>query len=151
MSIFTLAISCLTFNLPSFMDLTFQVPMQYCSLQHRTLLPSPVTFTTDCCFWFGSVSSFFLELFLYWSPAAYWAPTKLGSSCFSVLSFCLFILSMGFQGDNTEVVCHSLPTFFQNFPPWPWLYVWPISLIYITSLVPIDIWITRIYLHWRTS
>ena len=27
------------------MDLTFQVPMQYCSLQHRTLLPSPVTST----------------------------------------------------------------------------------------------------------
>ena len=40
---FTLAISCLTTsNLPWFMDLTFQVPMQYCSLQHRTLLPSPV-------------------------------------------------------------------------------------------------------------
>ena len=28
------------------MDLTFQVPMQYCSLQHRTLLLSPVTSTT---------------------------------------------------------------------------------------------------------
>ena len=27
------------------MDLTFQVPMQYCSLQHRTLLLSPVTST----------------------------------------------------------------------------------------------------------
>ena len=25
------------------MDLTFQVPMQYCSLKHRTLLPSPIT------------------------------------------------------------------------------------------------------------
>ena len=35
--------------------------MQYCSLQHWTLLPSPVTFKTGCCFWFGSVSSFFLE------------------------------------------------------------------------------------------
>ena len=31
------------------MDLTFQVPMQYCSLQHRTLLPSPVTSTTGHC------------------------------------------------------------------------------------------------------
>ena len=28
------------------MDLTFQVPTQYCSLQHRTLLLSPVTSTT---------------------------------------------------------------------------------------------------------
>ena len=37
MLMFTLAISCLTTsNLPWFMDLTFQVPMQYCSLQHWT-------------------------------------------------------------------------------------------------------------------
>ena len=84
-------------NMPWFMDLTFQVPMHYCSLQHWTLLPSVVTSTTGCCFCFGSVSSFFLELFLHWSPIAYWAPTKLGSSSFSVLSFCLFILFMGFS------------------------------------------------------
>ena len=38
-----------------------------------------------------------LELFLYWSPAAYWALTDLGSSSFSVLSFCLFMLFMGFS------------------------------------------------------
>ena len=55
-------------NLPWFMDITFQVPMQYCSLQHRTLLPSPVTSTTGCCFHFGSASSFFLELVLCFSP-----------------------------------------------------------------------------------
>ena len=71
--------------------------MQYCPLHHRTLLPSPVTSTTGCCFCFGSVSSFFLELFLHWSPVAYWAPTDLGSSSFSVLSFCLFILFTGFS------------------------------------------------------
>ena len=49
---FTLAISYLTSsNLPWFMDLTFQVPMQYCSLQHRILRPShPVTSTAGCCF-----------------------------------------------------------------------------------------------------
>ena len=79
------------------MDLTFQVPVQYCSLQHRNLLLSPVTSTTGCCICFGSVSSFFLELFLHWSLVAYWAPTNLGSSSFSVLSFCLFILFMGFS------------------------------------------------------
>ena len=50
------------------MDLTFQVPMQYCSLQHQTLLSSPVTSTVGYCFHFGSVSSFFLELFLHSSP-----------------------------------------------------------------------------------
>ena len=76
------------------MDLTFQIPMQYCSLQHRTLLPSPVTSTTGWCFCFGYVSSFFLELFIHWSPVAYQAPTNLGSSSFSVLSFCLFILTI---------------------------------------------------------
>ena len=94
----TLAISYLiTSNLPSFLELTFQVPMQYFSLQHWTLLPSPVTSTTGYCFWFGFIPSFFLELFLYWSPVAYWAPTDLGSSSFSVLSFCLFILFMEFS------------------------------------------------------
>ena len=51
MLMFILAISYLTTsNFPWFMELTFQVSMQYCSLQHRTLLPSPVTSTTDCCF-----------------------------------------------------------------------------------------------------
>ena len=82
--------------MPWFVELTFQVPMQYCSLQHWTLLPS-VTSRTGCCFSFGSIPSFFLELFLHWSPVAYWAPTDLGSSSFSVLSFCLFILFMGFS------------------------------------------------------
>ena len=63
MLMFTLAISCLTTsNLPWFMDLTFQVPRQYCSLQHQTLLLSPVTFTTGCSFCFGSISSFFCSI-----------------------------------------------------------------------------------------
>ena len=98
MSMFTLAVSYLTTsNLPWFMDLTFQVPMQYCSWQHKTLLPSPVTSTTGCCCCFGSVSSFFLEFVLHWYPVAYWVPTDLGSSFFSVLSFCLFTLFMGFS------------------------------------------------------
>ena len=46
------------------MDLAFQVLMQYSSLQHRTLLSLPVTSTSGCCFCFGSVSPFFLEVFL---------------------------------------------------------------------------------------
>ena len=57
--------------LSSSMDLTFQVPMQYCFLQHWTLLLSPVTSTTGHCFCFGSMSSFFLELFLHSSPVVY--------------------------------------------------------------------------------
>ena len=53
MLMFTLVISCLTTsNLPWFMDLTFQVPMQYCSLQHWIMLLSPVPSTTGCCCFF---------------------------------------------------------------------------------------------------
>ena len=98
MSTFSLAISCLTTsNLPWFMDLTFQLRMQYCSLQHRTLLLPLVTSTAGYSFCFGSIPSFFLELFLQWSPVAYCTPTDLGSSSFSILSFCLFILFMRFS------------------------------------------------------
>ena len=98
MSTFTVAISYLTTsNLPWFMDLTFKVPMQHFSLQHQTSLLSPVPSTTGCCFCFGFIPSFFLELFLHLSPVAYWAPTDLGSSSFSIPSFCLFMLFMGFS------------------------------------------------------
>ena len=129
---FTFVISCLTTsNLPWFMDLTFQFPMQYCTLEHWTLLLSPGLSTTGC-FCYGSIPSFYLELFLHWSPIAYWAPTDLGSSSFSVLSFCLCMLFMGhavrIQGQNTEVVCHSLlrwTTFYKTSPPWPGRLGWP--------------------------
>ena len=92
------AISCLTIsNLPWFMDLTFHVTMQYCSLQHWTLLPPLDTSTIECCFWFISISSYLLELFLCSSPVIYLAPTNLASSSFTVIPFCLFILFMGFS------------------------------------------------------
>ena len=129
---FTLAISCLsTPSLPWFMDLTFQVPMQYSSLQHWTLLPSPVTSTIGWCFCFGYVSSFFLELFVHWSPAAYWAPIDLAS--FSVLSFCLFILFMGFSRQEywsglpfpspvDHILSHLYTMTRQSWvAPWAWL------------------------------
>ena len=79
------------------MDLTFQVPMQYCSLQHQTLLSPPDIFTTFCI---GPASSFFLELFvtiLCYSPVAYWTPSNLGGSSSGVLSFCLLIPLMRFS------------------------------------------------------
>ena len=103
--------------------------MQYCSLQHRTLLLSPVTSTTGYCFCFGSIPSFFLE-FLHWSPAAYFGHLPIRGVPLSVSSFCLFILfcSWGSQGKKTEVVCHSLlqwTTFCQTSPPWPAHLGWP--------------------------
>ena len=96
MSTFYLAISCLTTsNLPWFMDLVFQVPMQYSSLQHQTSLPSPATSTTGIAF------ALALCLHSFWSYfstlLAYWAATNVGSSSFSVIPFCLFILFMGFS------------------------------------------------------
>ena len=93
---FTLVISCLTTsNLPWLMDLIFQVPMQYCSLKHRTLLLSPshihiwVLFLLWLCLFILSgvisplISSSILSIY------------RPGESSFSVLSFCLFILFMG--------------------------------------------------------
>ena len=79
------------------MDRTFQVAMQYCSLQHQTWLSPPDRSTAGHCFHFESGSSFLLELFLRSSPVAYWVPTDLGSSSFTVISFCLFILFMTFS------------------------------------------------------
>ena len=143
MFMFTLAISCLTTcNLPWFMDLTFQVPMQYCSLQHQTLLLSPVTSTAVYCFCFGSISSFFLELVLHW-------PTDLRSSPFSILSFCLFILFIGSQGKNTAVVCHSplqWTTFCQTSPPWPIRLGWPHRAW--LSFIELDKAVVLVWLDW---
>ena len=94
MLMFTLAMSCLTTsNFPWFMDLTFQVSMKYCPLQHWTLLPSLVTLTTGCWLWlfiiFGVISTLISSSIL--------GTTYLGSSFFSVLSFSLLILFMGFS------------------------------------------------------
>ena len=107
-------------NVHVHMDLTFQVPMQYCSLQHRALLPSLTTSMTGSCFYFGSMSSFLLDLFLHSFPVVYWAPTDLGSSSFISCLFAFSYCSWGSQGKNTEVVCHSLlqcTTFCQISPP----------------------------------
>ena len=98
MLMFSLAISCLTTSsLPWFMDLTFQVPKQYCFLQHQTLFSPPDTSASGHCFQFGPASSFLLKLFLHSSPVGFWTPTNLESSSFGVISFYLFILFMGFS------------------------------------------------------
>ena len=126
------------------MDLTFQVPVQYCSLQHWTLLLSPVTYTTGCCFHSGSVffilsgvispliSSIILGTYL---------PGELIFRCpiFLPFSYC----SWGSQGKNTEVVCHSLlqwTTFCQNSPPWPIHLWWPYTAWLIVSLIYTRLW-----------
>ena len=118
--------------------------MQYCSLLHWLYL------NHQSHSWLGlfalaqPLHSF--ELFLHSSPVTYWSPTDLGSSSFSVISFCLFILFMGFSRQDTEVVCHSLlqwATFCQNSPAWPihlvcpctaWLKVHVIVVFILSAL-----------------
>ena len=71
---FILAISCLsTSNLPWLMDLTFQVPLQFCSSQHWTLLPSSVTSTTVCIF------SLAPSLHSFWSISPLFSSSILGT------------------------------------------------------------------------
>ena len=98
MWMFSLAISFLpTFNLTWFIDLTFQVTMQYCSLWCQTLLLLPNISAAECHFHFGPAASFFLELLvisLHSSTKAYWTPSNLRGQYLSsgVISFCLFLL-----------------------------------------------------------
>ena len=104
MWMFPLAMSCLTMSkLSWFMDLTFQVSMQYYSLQHRTLLSPSDTSTTGHGLWYGLASSFLLKLFLCSSPLAYghlltWGVHFAVSNLFA-FSYC----SWGSQGENAEV------------------------------------------------
>ena len=131
MSIFTLSISCLiTSNLPWFMDLTVQVPRQYCILQHRTLLSSPDPSTAELHFLFGQASSFFLELLVIAprsSPIAHWTPFGLGGGAHLPVSylFAFSYCSWGSHGKNTRVASNSLLQFCQNSPPWPSHLEWP--------------------------
>ena len=99
MSTFTLAISCLTTsNLPWFVDLTFQVPMHCCSLQHQALLQSPVPSTDGCCFCSGSIPSLSGVVSLISSSilGTYWP----GVFLFQCPIICLLILFMGFSGQE---------------------------------------------------
>ena len=74
--------------------------MQYYSLQYRTLLSPPDTSTTECHFHFGAAASLFLELLVIAvcsSPVAYWTPSSLDVLSSNVISFCIFILIMGYS------------------------------------------------------
>ena len=130
-------------NLPGFMDQwMFQVPMQYCSLQHQTLLSPPDTSTNELCFRFGPAFSLFLELLviaLCSSPVVYWTPAwgaHLPKWWVSYL-FALSYYSRDSGGKNTGVICHSLlqwTMFGQNSPQWPVHLRWPWMAWLIVSL-----------------
>ena len=102
------------------MDLALQVPMQYCSLQHLTLLLLPVTSKLGVVFALAP-SLHSSVLFLHCSPGeAYWAPTDLVSLSSVSYLFAFSCCSCSSQGKRIEVFCHSLlqwTTFCQNSPP----------------------------------
>ena len=126
------AISCLTTShLPWFMDLTFQVPMQYCSLEHQILLSPPDTSTAKHCFHFGTATSFFLELlviFLCSTLVAYCIPFNLGAHLQA--SCCCWVASVmsdtlrphGQQPTRLLIVClFMLSMRFSRQDYWSWL------------------------------
>ena len=143
MSVFTLAISCLTMsNLHWFLDLIFQVLRQYCFLQHCNLLSPPYTLTT-ASFPLWPASSFFLEQFLCFSPVTYWTLTDLGGSSSGVLHSWFSHCWWGSRSKNTEVACHFLlqwTTFFQNSPPQPIRLGWTCTAWLIASLSYMKLW-----------
>ena len=92
MSMFTLTISCLTTsNSPWFMDLTFQIPMLFTGSDFTTIT-SHIHNWVLFMLWLH-LFYFFWIYFLHSSPVAYWRPTNLGISSFSVISFSPFIVS----------------------------------------------------------
>ena len=117
---FSLAIFCLTTsNLPWFMNLTFQVPKQYCSLQqycsfHYQSHPQlGVIFTLAQplhSFWsyFSILLQYHIGHLLTWG-------FHLSVSYLFAFSYC----SWGSQGKKTEVVCHSSgPHFVRSDRSW---------------------------------
>ena len=137
---FTLAISCLTTSsLPWFMDLTFQVPMQYCSLQHWILLSPPDTSTTEhrllwpSHFVLSGVISNHSLLFPSSILDTFW-PVGLIFHC-HIFPFSYF--SWGSHSKNTGMVCHFLlqwTTFCQNSSLWPMCHGLPCMAWLIASL-----------------
>ena len=98
MLMFTLTISCLTTsNLPWFMDITFQVPMQYCSLQHRTFT-SITSHIHNWALFLPWLHLFILSDFI--SPlfsSSILGTYQSGEFIFQCHIFCPFILFMGFS------------------------------------------------------
>ena len=151
---FTLAISCLTTsNLPWFRTWHSRF---LCNIALYSIGPcfyhqSHPTNTQQTVYWFsfGYIPSFFMELFLHWSAGAYWAPTDLGSSSFSILSFCHFILFMGFSRQEywsglpfpspVDHVLSDLST--MTYPSWLDTRAW-------LSFIELDKAVVLVWLDW---
>ena len=82
------------------MDLTFQVPVKYCSLWHQTFLSPPDTSTTKHHFRFGPAASFFPEILVIILCSSQVAYLTCGGSSFGVITFLSFILFMGYSQEE---------------------------------------------------
>ena len=124
MLMFTLAICCLTTsNLPWFMDLTFQVPMQYCSLQHQSHPQLGVVLLWLHLFILSGVISPLISS----SILGTYRPREFIFQCPIFLPFHT-VHGVLKARINTEVVCCSLlqwTTFCQTSPPWHIHLGWP--------------------------
>ena len=132
MLMFILTVTCLTMSsFLWFMDLTFQIPTQYCSLQHLILLSTPDTSAAENSIHFGLATSFIqglLVILLLSLPRTYRTPSDLGDSSFGVISFWHFIQFMRFSQQVYGVFCHSFLqwiTFCQNSLLWLVSLGWP--------------------------
>ena len=113
------------------MNLTFQVPLPYCSSHHQTLFSPADACTTECHFHFGPVTSFLLELLgiaLCLPTIEYWTPSDQRASSSTVISFCLSYCPWGSPGKNMKCVAifySSGPHFVRTLhydPPWAALH-----------------------------
>ena len=122
------------------MGLIFQVPVQYCSLQHWILLSPPDISTTEHHFCFGPVILFLLELLViaFCSfPVAYCMLSNLGSSPTIVHIFLTFHIVHGVLQEEFGVGCYFLLqwiTFFENSSLWPIHLGWPCMARLMASL-----------------
>ena len=100
---FSLVISCLTTsNFPWFMDLTFQVPMQYCFLQHQSHSQLGVVLLWLHHFILSGIISPLISSSIF---GTYWP----GEFIFQCPIFLPFHTVHGvLKAKNTEMVCHSL-------------------------------------------
>ena len=129
------------------MDLTFQVPMQYCSLQHQTL-PSITSYIHNWVLFLLWLHAFILSGVI--SP---WISSSiLGTYQLGEFLFCLFILFMGFSRQECwsslpfpSPVDHILSdlstmTHVSWVAPWAWL-----------SFIELDKAVVLLWLDWLVS
>ena len=130
------------------MDLTFQV---LCNI---------VLYSIGPCFYHQSHPQLGIVFVLAPSLHSFWnyfsthlssvlAPTDLGISSFSILSFCLFILFMQFSRQEYWSGLPSLfqwTTFCQTSPPWPAHLGWPHRAW--LSFIELDKAVVLVWLDW---